>query len=95
MDVPVISLVVQFGVPENLGVWLQRAGRAGRSSLVTARAVMLVEKSVVQVVGAPKTDEAEDDLTDSEFEEEEEKIEGYRESERRRRSCLICQYALR
>ncbi|KAI0349171.1 hypothetical protein OH77DRAFT_1499650 [Trametes cingulata] len=37
-----------FGVPENLCIWLQRAGRAGRSAGVQARAVMLVQASVVQ-----------------------------------------------
>ncbi|TBU45558.1 P-loop containing nucleoside triphosphate hydrolase protein, partial [Dichomitus squalens] len=48
MDVPDITLAVQFGVPENLAVWLQRAGRAGRSPLLEATAVMMVERSVVQ-----------------------------------------------
>ncbi len=77
MDIPDIALVVQFGVPESLGVWMQRAGRAGRSPAVQARAVMLVEQSVVQVVGAKKKsgETGGDDDDDSDFEEEEEKLE--------------------
>ncbi|KAI0634115.1 P-loop containing nucleoside triphosphate hydrolase protein [Trametes polyzona] len=75
MDVPDIELVVQFGVPENLCVWLQRAGRAGRSLSVQARAVMLVEVSVVQEVKPSKREAEPDENSDSEFYEEEEQNE--------------------
>ncbi|KAI0756499.1 P-loop containing nucleoside triphosphate hydrolase protein [Daedaleopsis nitida] len=79
MDVPDITLAVQFGVPENLGIWLQRAGRAGRSAAIQARAVMLVEKSVVQRVGGDSRksntpNEVADEASDSEFEEVEEEL---------------------
>ncbi|TBU36417.1 P-loop containing nucleoside triphosphate hydrolase protein, partial [Dichomitus squalens] len=81
MDVPDIALAVQFGVPENLAVWLQRTGRAGRSPLLEATAVMLVERSVVQRVGGKKEagantgEDSHDEVSsdESEFEEEEEK----------------------
>ncbi|KAI0630350.1 P-loop containing nucleoside triphosphate hydrolase protein [Trametes polyzona] len=51
MDIPDIELVVQFGVPENLCIWVQRAGRAGRDPQVAARAVMLVQAAVIQEHG--------------------------------------------
>ncbi|EJF67504.1 P-loop containing nucleoside triphosphate hydrolase protein, partial [Dichomitus squalens LYAD-421 SS1] len=82
MDVPDIALAVQFGVPENLAVWLQRAGRAGRSPLLEATAVMLVERSAIQRVGVKKeagvreeeSGAPADNSSGSEFEEEEEKL---------------------
>ncbi|KAF8446420.1 P-loop containing nucleoside triphosphate hydrolase protein [Boletus edulis BED1] len=52
LDIPDITLVVQFGVPLSLTVWLQRAGRAGRSSHVQARAILLVELSALQRASA-------------------------------------------
>ncbi|KAJ6602109.1 P-loop containing nucleoside triphosphate hydrolase protein [Mycena sp. CBHHK59/15] len=45
-DIPDIELVIQFGVPPSLSVWTQRAGRAGRSPELHARAILLVEKSM-------------------------------------------------
>ncbi|KAJ8481720.1 hypothetical protein ONZ51_g5811 [Trametes cubensis] len=66
-----------FGVPDTLSIWLQRAGRAGRSPTVQARAVMLVQMSVVQKVGGKKgTDAGRADESDTDFEEEEEKVQG-------------------
>lgn len=47
-DIPDIELVIQFGVPPSLSVWTQRAGRAGRSPELHARAILLVEKSMFQ-----------------------------------------------
>ncbi|KAF8989446.1 P-loop containing nucleoside triphosphate hydrolase protein [Cyathus striatus] len=44
-DIPDIEQVIQFGVPSSLSVWVQRAGRAGRSFDINARAVLLVEAS--------------------------------------------------
>ncbi|KAI0629149.1 P-loop containing nucleoside triphosphate hydrolase protein [Trametes polyzona] len=81
MDIPDIELVVQFGVPENLSIWLQRAGRAGRDPRVAARAIMLVQAAVIQEVKPKKnststTEEAES--SDSDFWEEEEHIEDSR-----------------
>ncbi|KAF9239710.1 hypothetical protein BU15DRAFT_46435 [Melanogaster broomeanus] len=48
LDIPDITLAVQFGVPLSLTTWLQRAGRAGRSPHVQARAILLVESSVLR-----------------------------------------------
>ncbi|KAJ7774230.1 P-loop containing nucleoside triphosphate hydrolase protein [Mycena maculata] len=47
-DIPDIELIIQFGVPSSLSVWVQRAGRAGRSPELHARAILLVEKSMFQ-----------------------------------------------
>ncbi|KAJ6601732.1 P-loop containing nucleoside triphosphate hydrolase protein [Mycena vulgaris] len=47
-DIPDIELVIQFGFPKSLSVWIQRAGRAGRSPELHARAILLVEKSAFQ-----------------------------------------------
>ncbi|KAJ7474944.1 P-loop containing nucleoside triphosphate hydrolase protein [Mycena latifolia] len=47
-DIPDIELIIQFGVPSSLSVWIQRAGRAGRSPEIHARAILLVEKSMFQ-----------------------------------------------
>ena len=57
-DIPDIEQVLQLGVPNSLTVWMQRAGRAGRSRAIQARAILLVEPSVFQVV---KRAEEEDD----------------------------------
>jgi superfamily II DNA helicase RecQ len=50
-----VEQVVQFLVPSSLSIWMQRAGRAGRNFLITARAILLVQPSVFQKV-APKKD---------------------------------------
>ncbi|TFK90448.1 P-loop containing nucleoside triphosphate hydrolase protein [Polyporus arcularius HHB13444] len=50
MDIPDIETVIQFGAPPSLTTWIQRAGRAGRGSGVIARAVLLLEKSVFEVI---------------------------------------------
>ncbi|KAH7921723.1 P-loop containing nucleoside triphosphate hydrolase protein, partial [Leucogyrophana mollusca] len=42
-DIPDIELVIQFCIPSSLEVWAQRAGRAGRSPNIQARAVLLAE----------------------------------------------------
>ncbi|KAJ7761543.1 P-loop containing nucleoside triphosphate hydrolase protein [Mycena maculata] len=47
-DIPDIKLIIQFGVPGSLPIWIQRAGRAGRSPELQARAILLVEKSMFQ-----------------------------------------------
>ncbi|KAJ7152391.1 P-loop containing nucleoside triphosphate hydrolase protein [Mycena filopes] len=47
-DIPDIKVIIQFGVPSSLPVWIQRAGRAGRSSELQARAILLVERSMFQ-----------------------------------------------
>ncbi|KAJ7240931.1 P-loop containing nucleoside triphosphate hydrolase protein [Mycena rebaudengoi] len=49
-DIPDIELIIQFGVPSSLSVWIQRAGRAGRSPHIHARAIMPVEVSMFQRV---------------------------------------------
>ncbi|KAF6765871.1 P-loop containing nucleoside triphosphate hydrolase protein [Ephemerocybe angulata] len=45
VDIPNIEQVIQLGVPSSLSVWVQRAGRAGSSPQLQARAILLVEKS--------------------------------------------------
>lgn len=45
LDIPDIKLVVQCMVTTDLSIWIQRAGRGGRSMDIQARAVLLVEKS--------------------------------------------------
>ncbi|KAF8812628.1 P-loop containing nucleoside triphosphate hydrolase protein [Phlegmacium glaucopus] len=47
-DIPDIEQVIQFGVPLSLTIWMQRAGRAGRSQEVNACAILLFEKSIFQ-----------------------------------------------
>ncbi|KAI0075786.1 P-loop containing nucleoside triphosphate hydrolase protein [Panus rudis PR-1116 ss-1] len=48
-DIPDIEVVIQFGAPLSLNIWVQRAGRAGRNLAIQAVAYVLVEKSVFQV----------------------------------------------
>ncbi|KAF8064097.1 P-loop containing nucleoside triphosphate hydrolase protein [Lyophyllum atratum] len=45
-DIPDIVQVIQFGIPSSLSVWIQRAGRAGRSPEINARAILLYEESM-------------------------------------------------
>ncbi|KAJ3816152.1 hypothetical protein F5880DRAFT_1645225, partial [Lentinula raphanica] len=47
-DLPSIHRVVQFMVPKSLAVWLQRAGRAARSTSIQGQAFLLVQPSVFQ-----------------------------------------------
>ncbi|KAI0073143.1 hypothetical protein K474DRAFT_1563410, partial [Panus rudis PR-1116 ss-1] len=47
-DIPDIEVVIQFGAPLSLNIWVQRAGRAGRNLAIQAVAYVLVEKSVFQ-----------------------------------------------
>ncbi|KAF9472847.1 P-loop containing nucleoside triphosphate hydrolase protein [Pholiota conissans] len=42
-DIPDIEQVIQFGVPSSLSVWMQRASRAGCSSSINARAILLAQ----------------------------------------------------
>ncbi|KAF6756531.1 P-loop containing nucleoside triphosphate hydrolase protein, partial [Ephemerocybe angulata] len=49
-DIPDIEQVIQPGVPASLSIWVQRAGRAGRSPTIDARAILLVEPSVFQSI---------------------------------------------
>jgi superfamily II DNA helicase RecQ len=59
-DLKNVTLVVQFMVPDTLSVWVQRAGRAGRSGAPSA-AVLLYEPSVTQRVKG-KADESGDEV---------------------------------
>ncbi|KLO06459.1 P-loop containing nucleoside triphosphate hydrolase protein, partial [Schizopora paradoxa] len=45
-DIPDITRVVQFGLPDSLSTWLQRAGRAGRDPNSIAEATLLAEASM-------------------------------------------------
>lgn len=50
-DIPDIELIVQFMAPESLSIWFQRAGRAGRSADIQARAILLIQPSVFHEKG--------------------------------------------
>ena len=69
LDIPDVALLVQFGVPSSLTVWLQRAGRAGRSPSIQARAILLVERSVLMRTGNRNKDPS--NSTDTEISENE------------------------
>lgn len=58
-DLPNIESVVQFMVPASLSIWLQRAGRAGRTRGSQAHAYLLVQPTVFQEKN--KTKRAEGD----------------------------------
>ncbi|EIW75948.1 P-loop containing nucleoside triphosphate hydrolase protein [Coniophora puteana RWD-64-598 SS2] len=65
VDIPDITLVIQFGVPSSLMEWLQRAGRAGRSCAIQAVAILFVEKSVLAKQKV-KSRRRENDMSDGE-----------------------------
>ena len=74
-DIPDIKQVIQFSVPFSFSVWIQRAGRAGRSADINARAILLVEKAMFlwRKKGKKKGDEDENaEDSDSEIEEDSE-----------------------
>ncbi|KIK90692.1 hypothetical protein PAXRUDRAFT_47526, partial [Paxillus rubicundulus Ve08.2h10] len=52
LDIPDITLAVQFGVPLSLTIWLQHAGCAGWSPHVQVWAILLVKSSALQCVGS-------------------------------------------
>jgi len=65
-DLKNVTLVVQFMVPDTLSVWMQRAGRAGRSGVPSA-AVLLYEPSVIQKIKGKEVNESDgegDDLVE-------------------------------
>ncbi|KAK7679199.1 hypothetical protein QCA50_017777 [Cerrena zonata] len=47
-DIPDVERVIQFGLCTSLSVWVQRAGRAGRTPTLKAKAYLLAERSVFQ-----------------------------------------------
>ena len=49
-DLSRIDFVAQFMTPDSLGIWIQRAGCAGRQSRTVAKAYLLVQPSVFQEV---------------------------------------------
>lgn len=49
-------------VPSSFSIWLQRAGRAGRSILIAARAILLVQPSVFQELAPKKGAEPTEDV---------------------------------
>ena len=71
MDIPDTTLAVQFGVPLSLTVWLQQAGRAGRSSHVQVQAILLVKSSALQCVGATVAEIVDGDIGENNENEEE------------------------
>ncbi|TFY59961.1 hypothetical protein EVJ58_g5446 [Rhodofomes roseus] len=48
-DIPDVRRVIQFGIPNSLTTFLQRAGRGGRSDSIQAEAVLFAERSAFQV----------------------------------------------
>lgn len=61
---PHIELVVQFMAPKSLSIWMQRAGRAGRSPLLQACAILLVQPTVFQEKNKTKKDPDKAGLTE-------------------------------
>jgi superfamily II DNA helicase RecQ len=59
MDIPDVERVVQYMVPSSLSIWIQRAGRAGRSGQ-PAVSILLVERSVFQKTKRKATIKVED-----------------------------------
>ncbi|KAI0073322.1 P-loop containing nucleoside triphosphate hydrolase protein [Panus rudis PR-1116 ss-1] len=59
-DIPDIELVIQFGAPLSLDIWVQRAGRAGRIEAIQATAYILVEKAVFKLQKPRKARQAKD-----------------------------------
>ena len=68
-DIPDIEQVIQFGVPSSLSIWVQRAGRAGRSASLNARALLFVEKSMFESQKR-KRRKADTSIPDFEIDEE-------------------------
>ncbi|EGO23433.1 hypothetical protein SERLADRAFT_408840 [Serpula lacrymans var. lacrymans S7.9] len=66
LDIPDVELVIQFGVPSSLSVWLQRAGRAVHNFSLQGRAIMMVEASVLQCVSKKKKGRTEEENLESE-----------------------------
>jgi superfamily II DNA helicase RecQ len=66
-DIPDIKQVIQFGVPSSLSVWIQRAGCAGRSAEIEARAILLYEKSIFrwQKKGRKKVNDEDEEGSDN------------------------------
>lgn len=58
---PHIQQVVQFLIPSSLSIWMQRAGRAGRNPNLQARAILLVQPTVFQVVKPKNSDNEKPD----------------------------------
>ena len=71
MNIPDITLAVQFGVPLSLTIWLQQAGRAGRSSHIQVQAILLIESSALQHVGATVAEIVDGDIGENNENEEE------------------------
>ncbi|EGO02646.1 hypothetical protein SERLA73DRAFT_48051, partial [Serpula lacrymans var. lacrymans S7.3] len=67
-NIPDVKLVIQFGVPSSLSVWLQRAGRAVRNFSLQGRAIMMVEASVLQCVSKKKKGRTGEENLESEYE---------------------------
>jgi len=65
-DLKDVTLMVQYMVPSPLSVWVQRAGRAGRSGSPSC-AVLLYEPSVVQRVNTQKDEDDDDDESEVEW----------------------------
>ncbi|KAH7910136.1 P-loop containing nucleoside triphosphate hydrolase protein [Hygrophoropsis aurantiaca] len=60
-DMPHIQQVVQFMAPGSLSIWMQRAGRAGRTLTMNARAILLVQPSVFQEKRTKKGKDPDED----------------------------------
>ncbi|KIJ61474.1 hypothetical protein HYDPIDRAFT_31340 [Hydnomerulius pinastri MD-312] len=69
LDIPDITFAGQLGAPQSPTVWLQRAGRAGRSAEVQARAVLYIEASATKRIGV-STEPGDENESDDDEEEE-------------------------
>ncbi|KAJ3825122.1 P-loop containing nucleoside triphosphate hydrolase protein [Lentinula raphanica] len=59
-DFPSIRRVIQFMAPSYLAIWLQRAGRAARNSLICGEAFLLVQPTVFQEKKSYQSGESDD-----------------------------------
>jgi superfamily II DNA helicase RecQ len=81
-DIPDVELVIHFGVPSSLSVWIPCASCASHSSDINAHAILLVEKSTFQWRKKQKkrgqsddNDKSGSDIDDEESKEEEDAVD--------------------
>ncbi|KAF8141803.1 P-loop containing nucleoside triphosphate hydrolase protein [Boletus edulis] len=70
LDIPDVTFVGQLGAPQSLTVWMQHAGRARRSAVIQAHAVLFLELSVLKEIRL-NTKQPEPESGGSDLEEEE------------------------
>ncbi|KAK7023629.1 hypothetical protein VNI00_016591 [Paramarasmius palmivorus] len=75
-DIPDIEVVIQFGLPQSLEIYTQRAGRAGCTTTLRARAIMLVPKSAYVRINKKKRKKGKATVQEPESEVEMEILAG-------------------